>query len=270
MSTVCSFLQLSKWRALRFSCRALHRISLEGFSIQYLKSICFIATSDSLKELETLAETDGIWEWVQELSMIPSVFDGSHAESESSISEFAVSSKSCRSVFNDELKARFSTYKVLITDNSSLLELEAFSTRLRKCLERFDNLDTVGLAHYTTSFLLDPRQEKVRFLGWRRLFNQVDFRFGSKNLEPLHGSGSVMDKINSLTSSRLLQTLSGTNRKITKLQTCNPDCCGKIAPEILPTEEQYSSVQSVLGDLEDLYVCIAFRIIKPAYVMSTI
>lgn len=77
-----------------------------------------------------------------------------------------------------------------------------------------------------------------------------------------------MDKVNSLAVSRLLQALSGTNRKIKKLQICNPDYCGNIAPEILLTEEQYSSVQSVLGDLEDRHVCIAFRTTKPAYVMS--
>lgn len=122
MSTVCSFLQLSEWRALRLSCRAIHRISLEGFCIWYLKSICFIATNDSLRELEALAETDSIRERVQELWMIPSVFDGSHAESESAISEFAVSSRSCRPVSNDELKVRFSTYKGLVTESSSFLE----------------------------------------------------------------------------------------------------------------------------------------------------
>lgn len=51
----------------------------------------------------------------------------------------------------------------------------------------------------------------------------------------LRGSGNVMDKVNSLTISRLLQALSGTNRKARKLQTCNPDPCGDIAPEIFPT-----------------------------------
>ena len=152
MSTVCSFLQLSEWRALRLSCRAIHRISLEGLCIRYLKSICFIGTSDSLGELEALAETDGIRERVQELWMIPSVFDGSHAESESAISEFAVLSRSCRPVSNDELKVRLSTYKGLVTENSGLQESGAFSTRLHRCLERFDSLNTIGLAHYTTSF----------------------------------------------------------------------------------------------------------------------
>lgn len=268
MLKVCSHLQLSEWQELRLSCRALHNLSLEGFTSRFFKRIHFIVTSDSLRELEGLAETDGIRERVHELWMIPSVFDGSHATSEHAISEFAVSSKSCQPVSGDELKARFSTYKALVADNSSLLESESFSTRLRRCLEKFNNLDTIGLAHYTTSFLVDQRHKRVRFLGWRRLINQIDFRFSSKNLGPLHGSGSVMDKVNSLAASRLLQALSGTNRKISKLQTCNPDYCGNIAPEILLTEEQYSSVQTVLDDLEDLHVCTAFRTTKPAHIMD--
>ncbi|KAJ5769686.1 hypothetical protein N7520_004245 [Penicillium odoratum] len=269
MSKVCSHLQLSEWQELRLSCRALYKSSLAGFTGRFFKRIHFIVTSDSLGELEALAKTDGIRERIHELWIIPSVFDGSHAASEYGISEFAVSSKSCQPVSGDELKARFSTYKALVADNSSLLESETFSTRLRGCLENFDNLDTIGLAHYSTSFLLDPRQERVRFLGWRRLINQIDFRFGRKNLWPLHGSGSPMGKVNSLAASRLLQALNGTNRKIRKLQTCNPDYCGCIGPEILLTEEQFRSVQSTLDYLEDLHVCTAFRTTKPAHIMDT-
>ncbi|KAJ5539449.1 hypothetical protein N7513_007781 [Penicillium frequentans] len=269
MSKVCSHLQPSEWQELRLSCRTFYKSSFAEFTARFFEKIHFIVTSDSLGELEALAKTDGIRERVHELWMIPSVFDGSHAANEHAISEFAVSSKSCQPVSGDELKARFSTYKALVADNSSLLESETFSTRLHVCLEKFDNLDTIGLAHYSTSFLLDPRQERVRFLGWRRLINQIDFRFGSKSLQPLYGSGSVMGKVNSLAASRLLQALNGTNRKIRKLQTCNPDFCGNIGPEILLAEEQYSSIQSTLDDLEDLHVCTAFRTTKPAHIMDT-
>ncbi|KAJ5792461.1 uncharacterized protein N7503_008439 [Penicillium pulvis] len=269
LSKVCSHLQPSEWQELRLSCRTLYKSSFAEFTACFFERIHFIVTSDSLGELEALARIDGIRERVHELWMIPSVFDGSHAADEHAISEFAVSSKSCQSVSGEELKARFSTYKALVADNSSLLESETFSTRLRGCLGKFDNLDTIGLAHYSTSFLLDPRQEKVRFLGWRRLINQIDFRFGSKNLQPLHGSGSVMGKVNSLAASRLLQALNGSNCRIRKLQTCNPDYCGNIGPEILLAEEQYSSVLSALDDLEDLHVCTAFRTTKPVHIMDT-
>lgn len=105
-------------------------------------------TSDSLRELEDLAETDDIPQPVHQLWLIPSVFDGFNATSEHAIAELA--------------------------DNSSLLASETFITRLHSCLEKFENLDTVGLAHYTTSFLLDSRQKRVRFLG-RRLIKLTSY-----------------------------------------------------------------------------------------------
>jgi hypothetical protein len=258
MSSICSHLQLSDCQALRLSCRALHSISIKGFSKQYFnKSIYFIVTSDSFGELEALARTDGVRERVQELWVIPSVFEGSDAQNETTMSEFAVSSKSCQPVRSDELKSRSATYKALAADSSSLLESEAFIARPRRGLEKFENLDTIRLAHYITSFLLDPRQKEVRFLGWRHLINRIDFRFGS-NLMALRGSGSPMDRVNSLAASRLLQALSETNREIRKLSTCNADYCGDISPEISITQPQNSSLLSVLNELEDLHVCTAF------------
>ncbi|CAG8910032.1 unnamed protein product [Penicillium egyptiacum] len=159
---------------------------------------------------------------------------------------------------DDELKSRFTIYKALVADSSSLLESEAFSARLRCCLEKFKNLDTVGLAHYIMSFLLHTRQIKVQFLGRRRLINQIDFRFGSLDLMALRGSASSMKEVNSLAASRLLQVLSETNQKIGKLSTYNADYCGYIAPEITITQPQHRSLLLVLSELEDLHVCTAF------------
>ena len=269
MSSICSHLQLSDGQALRLSCRALHSISIEGFHKQYFdKSIYFTVTSDSFRQLEALARTDGVRERVQELWMIPSVFRGSDAQNETTMSEFAMSSKICQPMKSDELKSRFATYKALVADSSSLLESEVFIARLRRCLEKFENLDTVGLSHYTTRFLLDGRQKKVRFLSWRHLINRIGFRFGSKNLPALRGSGSPTDRVNSLAASRLLQALSETNRKIRKLSTCNADYCGDISPEISITQPQYSSLLSVLNELEDLHVCTAFLEPNPAGILA--
>jgi hypothetical protein len=72
--------------------------------------------------------------------MIPSIFEGSEANYASAMFQFAVSSKSCRSVEGDELQSRFATYKALSADNSSLLKSEALSARLRRCLENFETL----------------------------------------------------------------------------------------------------------------------------------
>lgn len=93
ISKVCSHLQPSEWQELRLSCRTLYKSSFAEFTARFFERIHFIVTSDSLRELEALAKTDGIRERVHELWMIPSVFDGSHAANEHAISEFAVSSK---------------------------------------------------------------------------------------------------------------------------------------------------------------------------------
>jgi hypothetical protein len=69
----------------------------------------------------------------------------------------AVSSKSCQPVEGDELKAGYAIYQAIVANSSNLLGSEVFSTRLRRCLEQPKDLDTIGIAHYPTSFLLDPR-----------------------------------------------------------------------------------------------------------------
>lgn len=65
---------------------------------------------------------------------------------------YAVPSNSCQKVKSDELKARYATHLDMVEDNLSLIELETFSTRVRRCLTSFKNVDTLGLAHYSTAF----------------------------------------------------------------------------------------------------------------------
>lgn len=254
----CSYLQRSEEEMLRLSCRILYNKSFDHFFDRYFKSIRFIATSDSLRELEDLASSDDIRKRVQELWMIPTVFEGFHDRTLDNMGELSVSSKSCRPAEGEELKARWATYKAMVADSRNLLESEeAFVNRLRKCLERFPNIKTIGLAHYTTTFLLDPRQQKVRFLGWRHLISQIDFHFTHGSLSWLRGTASRVSKVNSLALSRILQALSESGRQIKKLHTCNADYCADIGPGIALTGAQYNSLLPVLDSLEDLHLCIA-------------
>lgn len=259
MSIICSHLQLFERKMLRLSCCSLCRTSSEDFFDRYFKRIYFIVTSDSLSRLEDLAQSYDIRKRVQELWMIPTVFECLHNLDENYMREFRVSSKSCQPVHGDELKARYNTYKAIVGDSSNLLNSDAFSARLSKCMERFDNLDGVGLAHYPKNFLLDPRQHKVRFLGWRHLIDQIDFHFTISSLDWLCGIGGRMQKINSLAFSKLLQALSGSNRKIKTLHTCDPDYCADVGSEIAHTKVQYDSFLPVLDRLEDLHLCIDFE-----------
>lgn len=74
--------------------------------------------------------------------------------------------------------------------------------------------------------------------------------------------------VNSLTASKLLQAGNKSENQEFSSRPVSPDYCGSIAPDIPLTEEQYSSVQSVLHDLKDLHVCTTFRTRTPAHIMD--
>lgn len=143
----------------------------------------------------------------------------------------------------------------MVKDNRNFLLSETFNTRLRKCIACFKKLDTIGLAHYTTPFLLDPRQQKVRFLGWRHLRDRIDFRFSPQGLARLRGPWRT--KFSSLALLRLFQALG--SQKIRKLHTCGADNYGDVLSEINLPQSQYDSLLSTLEHLEDLRICTYFE-----------
>lgn len=261
ISKISNHLDLQQWFALRLSCRALYESSLENFAETYYKKIRFIVTSESLHELEELSKSNGLREHVQELWMIPTVFGGT----ERSIGMVSISSKSCRQVKGDELKTRYAVHKAMITDNSNLLESETFSIRLRGCLDRFQKLQIIGLAYYTTEFLLDPRQQTVPFLGRQQIMSRIDFRFDIYSLQSSTHTNkdSQIRKQNSLALSKLFLALCGSSCRPRKLYTCNSDFCGDIGPTIALTEEQYNSLLSALKGLDELHLCIDLH--EPAW-----
>lgn len=75
---ICSYLQLSELQALRLTNHKLYQQSLDTFSERYFKSIRFIATSDGLRNLEEIAKVQFVRERVQELWMIPTIFEGTN------------------------------------------------------------------------------------------------------------------------------------------------------------------------------------------------
>ncbi|KAJ5661065.1 uncharacterized protein N7484_000437 [Penicillium longicatenatum] len=254
ISKICNHLDFQQLVALRLSCRALYKSSLENFAKTFYRKIRFIVTSESLHELEELSKSNGLREHVQELWMIPTVFDGT----EEPLGMVSISSKSCRQVNGDELENRYAVHKAMLADNSNLLESEALSVRLRECMDRFKNLQTIGLAHYKTEFLLDPRQQTVPFLGRRQMMSRIDFRFDVYSLGSLTHTNkdSQIRKLNSLAISKLFLALCGSSCRPRKLYTCDSDFCGDIGPGIALPEEQFDSLLSTLKGLEDLHLCV--------------
>ena len=254
ISRICNQLDFQQLVALRLLCRVLYKNSLENFAKTSYRKIRFIVTSESLHELEELSKSNGLREHVQELWMIPIVFNGT----EKPLGMVSISSKSCRQVNGDELESRHAIHKAMLTDNSNLLESEAFSIRLRECMDRFQNLQTIGLAHYRTEFLLDPRQQTVPFLGRRQMMSRIDFRFDVYSLRALTRTGqhSQIRNLNSLALSKLFLALCGSRCRPRKLYTCDSNFCGAIGPRIALSEEQVDSLLSTLKCLEDLHLCI--------------
>jgi hypothetical protein len=170
----------------------------------------------------------------------------------------SISSKSCRQVKGDEQESRHAVQKAMLADNRNLLESEAFSVRLRECLDRFKNIQTIGLAHYRTEFLLDPRQKTVPFLGRRQMMSRIDFRFDVYSLgeSTRTNKASQIRKLNSLALSKLFLALSSSSCRPRKLHTCDSNFCGDIGPRIALSEEQFDSLLSNLEGLEDLHLCI--------------
>ena len=127
-------------------------------------------------------------------------------------------------------------HKEIIKNNSNLLDSETLSLRLQKCLDLFENLHTIGLAHYTTGFLLDPRQTKVPFLGRRQMMKRIDFRFDIHSLQACThtNNDSNLRKMNSLVLSKLLLALSESKCRPRKLYICdnNFKFCGDIGPTV--------------------------------------
>jgi hypothetical protein len=263
VTRVCSYLERPEWTALRLTCSFLYLSSLDAFTDQWFRSIRFIATSDSLRE--ALASNETIRTRVRELWMIPTVFEGRHNLDLPAFgsSHYAVLSKQDQKLEGEELEARYAIYQAMVADHCALLESEDFSTRLHDCFARFFNLESVGLQHYTTSFLLNQRQHEVRCLGLRQIRDQIDLVFRPSHLRTLEAKPCA--KPNSLAISRLLRTFLGSNQSITPrgLHTCGTDFCSRIPSDISLTQVQYDSLLLNLQKIEDLHMCISYDRSRP-------
>lgn len=265
VTRVCSYLERPEWAALRLTSSWLYFSSLDAFTDRYFRSIRFIATSDSLRELEALASNKTIQARVRKLWMIPTVFEGRHNIEPPAFetSHIAMSSKYDRQLEGKELEARYAIYQATVADHCALLESEDFSTRLQKCFARFRNLESIGLQCYTTSFLLDPWQSEIRCLGLRRLRDQMDLEFRPSHLSFLESK--LNTKPTSLAMYRLFLALSGSNTpfKLRELHTCGTDFYGRIPLDLSLTQVEYDTLLLNLRNLKYLHMCVSYGSSRP-------
>lgn len=251
VNRTCSYLEQPDWAALRLSCRSLYAKSSDAFADRYFKSICFIATTEGIRQLEELAQSETVRVRVQQLWMIPTVFEGRHGQSLNDFrgSQYCTASNHIRKD-HDALLAQYAIYQAIEADHLALLESNTLGSRLHTCFASFRNLESVGLKHYATSFLLDRRQADFRYLGLQELRDQVEYMY--------HLQWHQVAKVNSLALSRVLLGLNESSQRIRALNTCGTNFCGSTSPSLPLTDEQYNSVLLKLGDLENLHMCICY------------
>ncbi|KAJ6024980.1 hypothetical protein N7540_005777 [Penicillium herquei] len=275
LNRTCSYLEQPDWAALRLSCRSLYAKSSDAFADRYFKSICFILTSEGVRQLEELAQTETVRVRVRQLWMIPNVIEGRHRRS---FAEFRRSSYGRTTAdFNrpvgrrnrpmsdrlNEAAARdavalpnYAIYQAIEADHLALLESNTLGSRLHTCFASFRNLESVGLKHYTTDFLLDQRQADFRYLGLPELRHQVEFVSFGCGMNFLQSN--QVAKVNSIALSRVLLGLNESSQKIRALNTCGTNFCGSTSPSLPLTDEQYNSVLLKLGNLEYLHMCLCY------------
>ncbi|KAJ5752241.1 hypothetical protein N7520_009158 [Penicillium odoratum] len=159
-------------------------------------------------------------------------------------------------VSGDELKARFSTYKALVADNSSLLVSETFSMHLRGCLEKSTTLTPLDLRIIQRAFYLTHDKKEYDSLAGAAL-----------SIKSISDSGlrtSNRFMVAEASWPRLLQALSGASRLVALITVVI--LAQKYFSQMRNTA---SSLQSNLNHLEDLHVCTAFRTPNPTHILDT-
>ncbi|CEJ53667.1 hypothetical protein PMG11_00017 [Penicillium brasilianum] len=271
LNGICSYLEQPEWAALRLSCRSLYAKSSDAFADRYFRSICFIATSEGIRQLEELAQSEAVRVRVRQLWMIPTVFEGRHGQSltEFRRSHYGRTTSDVRKTpshvgktpshvwkSDDALLAHYAIYQAIEADHLALLQSTTLGSRLHTCFASFRNLESVGLKHYATNFLLDRRQADFRYLGLQELRDQVEYVYHQSGMDLLQWH--QVAKVNSLALSRVLLGLNESSQDFRALNTCGANFCGSTSPSLPLTDEQYNSVLLKLGNLEHLHMCICY------------
>jgi hypothetical protein len=140
INRICSYLKPGNVTSLRLSCNALLQKSQECFGDDHFKTIWMIVTSDSLRQLQEIAAHDYFRTRVQELIMLPVLFED---EGPMSYAAFSRSSFGTypwpRHEWEDSELEWYKTYQSVVADHQDALN--SLHEGLTDCLPRFANLD---------------------------------------------------------------------------------------------------------------------------------
>ncbi|CAI7669978.1 unnamed protein product [Penicillium manginii] len=264
LTRLCEHLEPQEWGALRISCRQIYDKTLEAYTTRYFKRITLLLTYEGLERLEHVAASETIRGSVEEIWIIPNLFDhwanldkASFTKVDFRIYLLKLGRHPTPEEHNEvqaELEALFAVYKATMAEHHAILEPPGLLGRLEKCLPRLENAVTLGLRSYETISLLNiTRNADLTCLGLRELKSHFSF----KNLPMFRQSVSYMPY--SLVFSQLLNAIIKSSRKVQALHTCSHSFCGmKLEPFQLP-ESQYQSLLPLLKDLTTLHMCIRLK-----------
>ncbi|OJJ67098.1 hypothetical protein ASPBRDRAFT_136262 [Aspergillus brasiliensis CBS 101740] len=176
---ICSYLHLPAWCALRLTCRSLFLKTLHAFR-RVFRSISVLCTPDGLLKLWEISMHEGICERVEELRLVPELFNGEYDMPPHGFVEWdcirIALKKQRRQQPSEEYSPLvhvwqyYENYEVVMKDHRQTLKSPTTIRVLQHCLNRFVNLTTVGLRYR-------PAEGGREFicLGWRSITDDLGY-----------------------------------------------------------------------------------------------
>ncbi|GKZ40134.1 hypothetical protein AbraIFM66950_002525, partial [Aspergillus brasiliensis] len=171
----------------------MHRNTLEAYATRFFKSLSLLLTREGLDHLQEVAASETLRGWVQEIWIIPNLFEGWQQKDKETFIDLGLSVRKHRRILRmlrgekeeststnaeAELDALFTAYDSTLAEHRAILDSELFGV-LETCLPRLENVTTVGLRSYPIEYLLlKADYRSFRCLGLRELkkFNVDDIR----------------------------------------------------------------------------------------------
>ncbi|KAJ5742573.1 uncharacterized protein N7511_011305 [Penicillium nucicola] len=285
LTHICQNLEPQEWGALRITCHGIHRDTLEAYATRYFRTFSVLLTREGLDRLEEIAASETLRCWVQEIWIIPNLFEGWPERDKEMFKSPALANQKQRRLrrlmhgqleeamepeaeLDAQLDALFAVYEATSAEHRAILNSGLFAT-LEKCLPRLKNATTVGLRSYPIHLLLS--QADYRFfhcLGLRELKSQLNTPVMDINLAMSSFQQKMLAMPLGLAFSQLLNAIIKSSCHVQSLHTCGGDgyegfrpnyACGMSLGSLQLLESSYQSLLPLLSDLTTLHMCIRIK-----------
>ncbi|KAJ6028513.1 hypothetical protein N7540_004089 [Penicillium herquei] len=244
LSQICGYLEPSECCALRITCQILHAKSREAFASRFFKSICMLVSQDGLNGLEQFATNEFIRTHVEELLVVPVLFE---AESTMDLGNFLET----RHKVQD-----YEQYQSEVAEHRRIIDSGAFGDTLTRCVAQFENLKMIGLQSLTMAYRVAGRKRYFpRCLGLRSLERRVPCTRYGIQLYIRRLDKVDFARAHSTILSVLLNAIVASNRPLRKIDTCNDFHLGCTAAAFTVPESTQQSLIPLVQELETLHLC---------------